>query len=35
VPFATVVAVSPPATARFDTSNPFGWVPEEHPLDHA
>ncbi|HET6943809.1 MAG TPA: NAD(P)-dependent oxidoreductase [Gaiellaceae bacterium] len=35
VPFATVVAVSPPANARFDTSNPFGWVPEEHPLDHA
>lgn len=24
---ATVIAVSPPATERFDTSNPFGWTP--------
>jgi len=31
VRFATVIAVSPPATARFDTSNPFGWTPEEAP----
>lgn len=31
VPFATVIAVSAPGTARFDTSNPFGWVPEEQP----
>lgn len=27
VPHATVIAVSPPATERFDTANPFGWVP--------
>jgi len=27
VPFATVTAVSPPATSRFDTANPFGWNP--------
>jgi len=27
IPFATVIAVSPPATARFDTANPFGWEP--------
>jgi nucleoside-diphosphate-sugar epimerase len=31
VRFATVIAVSPPATARFDTANPFGWTPEEAP----
>jgi uronate dehydrogenase len=24
---ATVIAVSPPATERFDTTNPFGWTP--------
>ena len=29
--FATVTAVSPPATARFDTVNPFGWTPVEKP----
>jgi uronate dehydrogenase len=27
VPYATVIAVSPPATERFDTANPFGWTP--------
>lgn len=27
VHFATVIAVSPSATGRFDTSNPYGWVP--------
>jgi uronate dehydrogenase len=32
VPFATVNAVSPPATARFDTANPFGWQPLETPV---
>jgi uronate dehydrogenase len=31
VPYATVHAVSPPATGRFDTVNPFGWAPEEVP----
>lgn len=31
VPFAIVVAVSPPATERFDTANPFGWTPTERP----
>ena len=31
VPFATVLAVSPPATTRFDTRNPFAWTPEELP----
>jgi hypothetical protein len=31
VPFALVHAVSPPATERFDTSNPFGWTPCERP----
>jgi nucleoside-diphosphate-sugar epimerase len=37
VGFATVVAVSPPATSRFDTANPFGWTPIETPakLDRA
>jgi nucleoside-diphosphate-sugar epimerase len=30
--FATVTAVSPPATEHFDTANPFGWVPSEHPV---
>jgi uronate dehydrogenase len=34
VRFATVIAVSQPGSARFDTSNPFGWVPEERPLGH-
>jgi len=29
--FATVHAVSPPATSRFDTSNPFGWMPTHEP----
>ena len=29
VPYALVHAVSPPATDRFDTMNPFGWVPVE------
>jgi nucleoside-diphosphate-sugar epimerase len=29
VPFAIVTAVSPPATDRFDTTNPFGWTPTE------
>jgi hypothetical protein len=32
VRFATVIAVSPPATSRFDTVNPFGWTPVETPL---
>jgi nucleoside-diphosphate-sugar epimerase len=27
VTHATVIAVSPPATERFDTANPFGWTP--------
>jgi len=27
VPFATVFAVSPPATVFFDVSNPYGWYP--------
>jgi len=31
VRFATVIAVSPPATSRFDTVNPFGWTPVEKP----
>ena len=31
VPFAIVTAVSPPATERFDTANPFGWTPVERP----
>jgi hypothetical protein len=31
VPFAIVTAVSPPATERFDTANPFGWTPTERP----
>jgi nucleoside-diphosphate-sugar epimerase len=31
VPFAIVTAVSPPATERFDTTNPFGWTPTERP----
>ena len=30
-PFATVIAVSPPATRRFETANPFGWEPREEP----
>jgi uronate dehydrogenase len=29
--FATVHAVSPPGTSRFDTSNPFGWLPKGEP----
>jgi nucleoside-diphosphate-sugar epimerase len=32
VRFSTVIAVSPPATSRFDTSNPFGWTPVEKPI---
>jgi nucleoside-diphosphate-sugar epimerase len=31
VDFATVLAVSPPATERFDVSNPYGWQPREFP----
>jgi uronate dehydrogenase len=31
VDFATVLAVSPPATDRFDVSNPYGWEPAEFP----
>jgi nucleoside-diphosphate-sugar epimerase len=31
VPFATVIAVSPPATTRFDTANPFDWTPVQRP----
>ncbi|MGN6798899.1 MAG: NAD-dependent epimerase/dehydratase family protein [Gaiellaceae bacterium] len=31
VRFAIVTAVSPPATERFDTANPFGWTPVEQP----
>jgi nucleoside-diphosphate-sugar epimerase len=31
VDFATVLAVSPPATGRFDVSNPYGWEPREFP----
>lgn len=30
-PFAIVNAVSPPASERFDTSNPFGWEPIDQP----
>jgi nucleoside-diphosphate-sugar epimerase len=33
VRFAIVIAVSPPATSRFDTANPFGWTPVEKPSD--
>lgn len=33
VPFATVTAVSPPAASRFDTANPFGWIPTDHPSE--
>lgn len=29
--YAIVTAVSPPATSRFDTSNPFGWTPVQTP----
>ncbi|HWJ33207.1 MAG TPA: NAD(P)-dependent oxidoreductase [Gaiellaceae bacterium] len=29
--YAIVTAVSPPATERFDTANPFGWTPTERP----
>lgn len=32
LPFATVIAVSTPGMSRFDTSNPFGWVPAERPV---
>jgi uronate dehydrogenase len=31
VSYAIVTAVSPPATERFDTANPFGWIPAERP----
>ena len=31
VPFAIVTAVSPPASNRFDTANPFGWTPADQP----
>jgi nucleoside-diphosphate-sugar epimerase len=31
VEFAIVTAVSPPATERFDTANPYGWTPTERP----
>ena len=31
VRFATVLAVSPPATDRFDVSNPYGWQPTQVP----
>ena len=31
VDFAIVTAVSPPASDRFDTANPFGWSPVERP----
>lgn len=31
VTHATVIAVSPPATERFDTANPFGWTPTVEP----
>ncbi|HET7127624.1 MAG TPA: NAD(P)-dependent oxidoreductase [Gaiellaceae bacterium] len=31
VAYAIVTAVSPPATERFDTANPFGWTPTELP----
>jgi uronate dehydrogenase len=31
VTYATVIAVSPPATERFDTVNPFGWTPTVEP----
>jgi len=31
VAYATVFAVSPPATERFDVSNPFGWSPAVTP----
>ncbi len=29
VPYAVVLAVSPPATERFDTRNPYGWIPAD------
>jgi UDP-glucose 4-epimerase len=29
--FSIVTAVSPPATRRFDVTNPFGWTPVELP----
>jgi uronate dehydrogenase len=32
VTYSTVIAVSPPATDRFDTRNPFGWVPIVSPV---
>lgn len=32
VPFAVVTAVSPPASARFDTANPFDWTPTDEPV---
>jgi uronate dehydrogenase len=35
VPFATVTAVSTPAAGRFDTANPFGWRPTDHPSPRA
>jgi uronate dehydrogenase len=31
VTYSTVIAVSPPATERFDTANPFGWSPTVEP----
>ncbi|HWJ32155.1 MAG TPA: NAD(P)-dependent oxidoreductase [Gaiellaceae bacterium] len=31
VSYAIVTAVSPPASERFDTANPFGWTPVERP----
>lgn len=34
VPFAVVTAVSPPASDRFDTANPFGWTPVSRPDPH-
>ena len=33
--FAAVLAVSPPATERFDVSNPHGWQPRDYPADPA
>jgi uronate dehydrogenase len=31
--YAIVTAVSPPATERFDTANPYGWTPTETPAE--
>ena len=35
VPHAVVIAVSPPATERFDTANPLGWSSTVRPVSDA